>query len=203
MLDEARMHILNRSYVEYLIAYNVIDIAIQQMDKKTLVNRSKELLERVNRLFMSRDKEKLTSLVELLKMLEESKQLYYDEYVKYVNSGNLNNFYDKVPVRIIMMEHFIEYFKNMINTTSYLGIIFDQQDSLSRGTQKAINNYVGSRINANMSMKIACEPEEWKTYYDQNGVLAEATHDYGFVELDGCHKDYVERIKNRRKITFD
>ncbi len=202
-LNKVSIDILNRGYVEYLIAFNVIDTAIQQIDKKILADRSKEFLDRVNKLFISEDREKATSLIELLRMLEEAKELYYNEYVKYIKGGNLNDFYDKVSIRIIMMEHFIEYFKRMINTTSYLGIIFDQQNLLSKGTQKAINNYVGSRINANMSMNIACEPEEWKTYYNQNGVLVEATHDYGCVELDSCHRDYIEKIKKRRGIIFD
>ena len=199
-LDEFRLSIFNRSYLEYLIAYNIINVAVQQIDEKTLNSRSEELLNRVNRLFVSSNHNKLTSLVELSKTLKEAKEIYYDEYIKYIGSGDLSDFYDRVPVNITVMSSFAEYFKRMINTTSYLGIIFDQQDLLSKHAQKAINNYVGSRITANMSMKVACEPEEWKTYYDQNGVLIESTHDYGCVELDNCHSDYIQKLKKKRSI---
>lgn len=196
--DEILVASYNRRYLDYLIALNVVDIAIQQIDERILADRSKEFFERVNTLFVSREGAEVTNLVELFGMLKEGKELCYDKYIEYINEENINKSYYEPPIEITMMEHFIEYFKRMINITSYLCIIFDQQYLLSRDTQKAINNYVGFRINANMSMKIACEPAEWKTYYNQNGVLVEKSHDYGCVELDNSHRDYMEKIKKKR-----
>jgi hypothetical protein len=199
-LDRIAIQIFYRDYVNYLIASSILGTAIVQIDEKTLAEHSKELLDRSNSLFIAKDRQALTGLIGFKKMLDEAKELYYYEYVKYIASGELHDFNSKIPVRIIMMDAFIRYFKRMVNTNSYLGIIFDQQEPLAKGVQKAINNYVSARINSDISMKVSCEPDEWKSYYDSNGVFIESVHDYGDVQLDSCYEDYVKKIKERRQI---
>ena len=139
--DEILVASYNRRYLDYLTKCGH---SIQQ--KRILADRSKKFFERVNTLFVSREGEEVTNLVELFGMLKEGKELCYDKYIEYINEENINKSYYEPPIEITMMEHFIEYFKRMINITSYLCIIFDQQYLLSRDTQKKINNYVGIRI---------------------------------------------------------
>lgn len=196
-LDELELQVIYRDYVNCLIASNILKTAIEQIDEKLLIERSKEFLDRLNKLFVNNIT--ITSLVDFKNILEETKELYYDEYVKYTSIGELHRFNRKIQV-MIMMEAFIRYFKRMVNTNSYLGIIIDQQEPLARGIQEAINNFVGARINSDMSMKVSCEPEEWKTYYNPNGVLVEDTHDYGDVQLDSCYQDYTKKMKKKWQI---
>lgn len=61
----------------------------------------------------------------------------------------------------------------------------------------AINGYVTRRINSDISMKVACDPNEWMTYYDTTGILAENVHDYGVIELDNSLQIYTEQLKKQ------
>jgi hypothetical protein len=64
-------------------------------------------------------------------------------------------------------------------------------------SQRAVNGIVTRRIAGDASMKVVCEPGEWKTYHDLNGVLAEDVHDYSSIDLDGSHREYVKRLMNK------
>ena len=57
---------------------------------------------------------------------------------------------------------------------------------------------VGKRINADISMKVACQPGEWETYYDLSGQFVQCVHDYGVVELDDSLNQYVKKRKSER-----
>ena len=62
---------------------------------------------------------------------------------------------------------------------------------------QAINNLIGSRINGDISVKVAIEPDDWETYRDSNGQFVGAIHDYGTVELDDSYKKYMKSRKNK------
>ena len=91
---------------------------------------------------------------------------------------------------------FVRLYKEAMNMKSYFGIIFDKQTPLMPSSTQAINNLIGSRINGDISVKVAIEPDDWETYRDSNGQFVEATHDYGTVELDNSSKTYM---KNRER----
>ena len=57
-----------------------------------------------------------------------------------------------------------------------------------------INNYIGKRCNADLSIKLACDATSWPTYCSLNGQI-DAIHDYGTVELDDCVKQYTKKMK--------
>lgn len=52
-----------------------------------------------------------------------------------------------------------------------------------------MNEYMKRRITSCFSMKVACDPNEWLTYYDLSGEIAEDLHDYINIELDSSLKD--------------
>ena len=66
-------------------------------------------------------------------------------------------------------------------------------------SKQAINSLVVSRI-MDISMKIACQPDEWKMYYDLNGTLIEYIHDYNIVQFDDSYNEYMK--KNKGKFRF-
>ena len=74
------------------------------------------------------------------------------------------------------------------------GLIFDTDNSVSPISAITINNYIGKRCNADLSIKLACDATSWPTYCSLNGQI-DAIHDYGTVELDDCVKQYTKKMK--------
>jgi len=197
--DKIALQTFNRDYVDLLIVSSIASVALEQVDKKTLDTRSKELFDRFNKSFINENSKAVKTFRELKEIIDVVKDIYHEEYTKYLASCNLYDFKKDLRIKNIVMGMFVKHFKSMINSRSYVGVIFDQQETLALYIQTAINNYVGSRINGDISMKIACDPEEWKTYYGSNGVPVEAVHDYGIVKLDSSSDNYMQKIMKKRK----
>lgn len=198
--DKIILNILNREYLDLLMVSSLINNTVEQIDDKILNIRSEELLDRFNALFIRKNSKQVETFYEIKQVIEEAKNIYYDEYVKYTASCNSHDFFDGLRISNISANAFVRYFKKMINNNSYIIMMFDQQEPYTIDMQKAINNYVSYRINMDISIKVACEPEEWKTYYNSDGVLAESVHDYGVIELDNSYNEYLKKIKEKRKI---
>ena len=88
----------------------------------------------------------------------------------------------------------------MINNKSYIGVIIDQQEPIVVKSKQASNSLAASRINADILMKIVCQQDEWKMYYDLNGTLIEYIHDYNIVQFDDSYNEYMK--KNKGKFIF-
>ena len=88
----------------------------------------------------------------------------------------------KIP--FLDINSFTQKIKEMLNNNSYFCIIADQQEPISIYSQQALNSLINMRINSNLSLKIACNKDEWKTYYDLSGLLIENVHDYTELDLD-------------------
>lgn len=164
-LDYIAINVFYERYLDYLISSSIMDTTLDQIDGIILKKRSEEFLLKINRFFGNKETKAISSLREFKCILEEIRDIYYCEFVKYINSGNMYDFSKDLRIKYINIEAFIVLYKKMINTQSHLSVIFDQQQLLSNGSQKAINRLVGCRINSDLSMKIACEPEEWKTLW--------------------------------------
>lgn len=197
-INEITLSTFSREYCLFSIITNLLDTTFNQVEKKDLNERSIVLLNRINHLHIDDELLYAKNLQELNDILNESKNTYAVEYEKYVRSGNFNNFIASIRIKFINFDMFIRYYKQMINTESYIGIIVDHQEPIALKSQQAINGLVGSRINADISMKVACEPDNWDTYYDLNGTLVEYIHDYGTAELDDSNHVYTKRLKKSR-----
>lgn len=97
---------------------------------------------------------------------------------------------------IPLQDSYMRKFKTLINNSSYFALIIDQRENMPIVSQKAINGYVTRRITSYFSMKVACDPNEWLTYYDLEGEMAEEPHDYTNIELDNSLQN---QIKQRKK----
>lgn len=197
--DKIAIQIFNRDYINLLMLSNVIGTTLEQVDEKDLKNRSEELLKEFNISSMNKGS-KVETFKELKQIIDETLSIYYKEYIKYIATCNLYDFKKDLKINNITVEDFIKYFKKMIGSNSYICMIFDQQEPLAINMQRAINCFVGYRVNANISMKIACEPKEWKTFYTSNGSSIDKTDDYGIIKLDNSYNDYLEEIKKRRTL---
>lgn len=95
---------------------------------------------------------------------------------------------------------FIKHYKKMINSKSHISVIADYQEPIDIRSQKAINTLINSGINADISIKVVCDPNNWETYYDLNNSFIEYTHDYGTIELNDCNSKHNKRLIKKHKI---
>ena len=204
VLDEIAISSFYAQYTDHLIVASIIDTIIEQIGVKDLDKRGLEALSRIGKLF-SKEKKPFSSFASLAEALNDSVNVYSQEFAKYLDGSNPYasggepaDFYDELPISIsYMVETLIGYIKSALKNSSYFGIIFDEQNASALGMHQAINGYIGMRINGDLSIKTVCEPGAWKTFYTQSGTLIEACHDYGIVDLDGSHDDYTKTLVNR------
>ena len=71
------------------------------------------------------------------------------------------------------------------------------KNNISTLSVQAINNFIGARINGDISIKVAIEPDDWETYCGTNGQYIEAIHDYGTIDLDDSYTKRLSKSKKR------
>ncbi len=153
-------------------------------------------LKRVNQILVKGDY-KVNSMEELLEFIELGKKFYEEEFEKYVKSGEFQGDFDKLPIQFMDLNFFMRYFKQLINNSSHVAVIINN-NAMSSLYKKAVNGMVSSRCNGDISMKVFTDPEKWGSYYTDSGVLVEAVHDYGAIELDNSLHTYVKKLREKR-----
>lgn len=185
--------IISREYLSFLIVKRIMERTLL-LDKSILNSRLIDLIKMINR---SRNKnhQELRTIYDFLKELDNTINGYYNGYI----NGKVD--IDAMTIPFIELEHFINKYKECMNMSSYFGVIIDKKDSIAKCSTESINNLIGSRINKDISMKVAVEPNEWESYKDSNGQYIEAVHDYGTVDLDHSYNEYLYKLtrnKNRQ-----
>ena len=189
------------SYRELAIARENFNFAVcgKLLDEALSLNinaRSDEFLSRMNRLFVDNG-QSIDDLDSLVRVLYQTRDFYRDGYKTYLETGVFPSL-EGLPIKFMELDSFMHYYKKLLNNKSYFSVIVDQQKPISSLSKRAINDVVGKRINADISMKVACQPGEWETYYDLSDQFVQSVHDYGVVELDDSLNQYVKKIKSKR-----
>lgn len=140
------------------------------------------------------DHSQIHSLEEYNRELNLSIQYYLKYYDKLLKDSSEK--IDETKIQFSMIEFIIKDIKKLLDNNSYFGIIIDKKDDFSIGTIKTINDLIGSRINSYLSVKVACEPEKWPSYYDNNGILVEPIHDYDEISFDDSFPKYMKKLVN-------
>lgn len=184
-------------FLEFTIIENIISKILSsglKLDEKSQA----DFVTRITSLFGNRKHEQLTNikrLKELRRALLESKNFYRERYLQ-EDKENLS--IDNLPIPFITAESVVPKVKTLLELDSYFGLIFDITNSISPLSAITINNYIGKRCNADLSIKLACDATSWPTYCSLNGQI-DAIHDYGTVELDDCVKEYTKKMKLMRE----
>lgn len=184
-------------FLEFTIIENIISKILSsglKLDEKSQA----DFVTRITSLFGNRKHEQLTNikrLKELRRALLESKNFYRERYLQ-EDKENLS--IDNLIIPFITAESVVPKVKTLLELDSYFGLIFDITNSISPLSAMTINNYIGKRCNANLSIKLACDATSWPTYCSLNGQI-DAIHDYGTVELDDCVKEYTKKMKLMRE----
>ena len=187
--------ILSREYLSFSIVHSILLKTKENNDDNLLNSRIGKLLRIINNYYITPGYTQISDLDELINVLEESKEFYREYYDNYVKCGFNNKSIDDIRLPFLQLELFISQYKRALDISSYFGVIVDKCDDIALSSIKAINSLVGSRINKDISMKIAVEPGMWDSYVETNGNFIEAIHDYGIVELDDSAKKYVKKLK--------
>ena len=190
--DSIMIQAICREYLNFAIASKILDMSNSSIDQETLN-------EKLSRIILLSNKNRNPSFLEiknvhdLAETFKESRDFYSDSFNKYTRGEIDSVSIDQLAIPFLQLEMFVELFKNAINMDSYFAIIYDKKNPLSIPSVKSLNNYLGARINKNLSLKIATEPDDWESYRDVNGQFVQAVHDYGYIKLDDSYKDYMKR----------
>ena len=191
-LDSYRKLAIARENFNFAVCGKLLDEALS-LDINA---RSDEFLDRMNRLFVDSG-QSIDDLSTLVKVLYQARDFYRDGYKTYLETGVFPSL-EELPIKFMELDSFMRYYKKLLNNKSYFSVVVDQQSPISALSKSAINDVVGKRINADISMKVACQPDEWETYYDLSGQFVQDVHDYGVVELDDSFSQYVKKRRFER-----
>lgn len=172
-----------RNYFEYSIIYNVIckivndNIYIRQQS-------AEKFIEDFNEFNLADNAKKLHTLKEISETIKESMDYYKTYYQGTLNGDNPEFNFNDLQISFMEAIGTVEKIKRMLNNSSYFGIIIDNQKKMPLASMQSINCFTGSRVNRNISMKIATEHRNWESFIDLSGNIVEMTHDYGTIDID-------------------
>ena len=190
--DTFLLHASSREYLSFAVAAKILERSME-FDKTVLDRRFSRLIGLINRK-KNMGYAEIQTVADLLKEIKTSRDFCYESYSNYVKGLIERISIDDVAISFLQLEMFVRLYKDAMNMNSYFGIIFDKQNPLMSSSTQVINNLLGSRINGNISVKVAIEPDDWETYRDSNGQFVEAVHDYGTVELDNSFKEHMKTL---------
>ncbi len=201
--NEYREQVIASEYLCLGIIEKIINKTIIDVDLEFYQESIAKLLKRINSLYLS-DKEKpFYSLDEFLDSIKEAREFYYNNYVNMMETGDFTGNLDSLRIGFIDLNMFMQMYKMVLNYKGHFSVIIDQQRRESVLSQMAVNSLVCSRCAGSVAMKVACQPEEWVTYFGFNKQMAESVHDYSSVELDNALYEQVRKLRMVYEIKKD
>lgn len=190
--DTRKLSILSKDYLEYSIAYEITkELSKITHDEKIIDN----ILGTINSLYLNNPQKHIKTLDELIKGFEKTKDYYSEKFIELTQNGDVKFNFCKIPFCFFELERYVRKIKTFLNNDSYMVILLNHQQDIFLESTKAINNLIASRINKDISIKLATKKEDWKTYVAQNGELINPVHDYDIIYLDDEHKSGSKTIK--------
>ncbi len=193
------VRLIANEFLNFSISENIIRRILEQEKLNTSMSKINNLLERINRLYGSKKHQQVRSLEELKSILEESRKMFSNYYVEYLQGDQSWFNYDSLRMPFINAVDLARKTKETLNITSYYGLIFEADKKMPLVSYQAINSFVTSRCNNDISIKVVTNPAAWSIFYDLNGTLAQNIHDYGTIETDDSYKVYTKQMQNKIK----
>ena len=197
--DRYREEAIAREYFSFVLVSAIVEQTMKQVELEQLNERMKKFINNVNRLFVSDDM-KISDIESFRAVLETAKNFYKDNYVKMMETGVFDGDINSLTIAFMDLNMFATYYKRALGMNKHFAIVLDYPGTGTVVSQKAVNGLVTRRITGDYSIKIACEPQEWKSYYDFSGQLAEVVHDYSAVALDSSYAKYVKELRNKKQM---
>jgi len=187
-LDKFIVQSFHERYYSLLISLSIINNLINNIDKDILNSK----FERLFRLCSFSGIRKITDVIELRDILEKCKNRYKIEYIDYIETGILGNFYNELEIPFVLVDTIVPCIKRSIGLEKHFSLLFDVNSDFSVFNQMAINNYVASRCTGYLSVNVLINEYDWKYYYSSNGQFIQNVHDYSVVNL----KKYYSKCRN-------
>lgn len=198
--DVFQVKTIAREYTSVLLVDQIVEQTMRQVELDKLNEKMKSFINAVNRLMINPGFCGVSDISEFSKILKEAKKFYSEEYVKLLQTGTFQGDITSLRLGFVDLNFFMNYYKRALNTRRHFSVVVDCKGSGALVSQQALNGIVTKRCTGDISMKIACEPDSWKSYYDLTGMLAESVHDYSAVELDESYAKYIKELRKKRMI---
>lgn len=184
--DENQVSILCKDYFAYLVAFFLTEEL-----KKIKIESSniKNFLQQINNLYLNFNQKEIESLEELSDKLKKAKDFYLEKLIELLANGSIKINFSATSFWYFELERFIRKVKQLLKNDSYIMILLNYEENVMLEMQKVVNNLISSRINKDISIKLASDRKNIKTYYAQNRQLIEAINDFGVIYLDDEQKN--------------
>ncbi len=176
-VDKYIIEFFHHRYYELLITLSILNKLINDIDRDILNSRFKRLFHLLS------DNVDISDVIVLRDLLDKCKNVYKREYINYIKTGILGDFYNNLEVSNVIIDMIIPCIKRSIGLLKYFCLLVDGDNVLSIFNQMSINDYVGSRCNGYLSVNILLCKDEWEYYYTSNGQFVENIHDYCEIDL--------------------
>lgn len=176
-VDRYRVEFFHHRYYELLIALSIIDKLVESIDIDVLNSRFKRLF------YLLSDNVDISDVIVLRDLLDKCKNVYKREYINYINTGILEDFYNDLEISNVIIDMIVPCIKRSIGLEKYFSILIDVDSEISKYNEMSINDYIASRCTGYLSINILLSKYEWKYYYSSNGQFIENVHDYNVIDL--------------------
>lgn len=186
--DKVVIQRMATEYLNFAIATSIMRNLLENVDHSLLKKREGKFFEKINRMFINNSENKVSSLAELHDIILSMRQFYKNAYINYLETGKIDDGVFDLPIAFLPIDYFVRDLKQMLNSNTHFACIFDVRKEMPIISQQAINNLIASRINSDISVKVVCDEELWKCYYDMQGQFIEDIHDYETIYYN--RRDY-------------
>lgn len=176
-VDRYRIEFFHHRFYELLIILSIVDKLIDSIDIDVLNSIFKRLFDLLS------DNVDINDIVLLREMLNKSKNIYKREYINYIETGVLGNFYNDLEISNVIIDMIIPCIKKSIGLKKYFSLFIDIDNEISKYSEMSINDYIASRCTSYLSVNILLSRYEWKYYYSSNGQFIQNVHDYSEIDL--------------------
>ncbi len=198
-IDKVKIVFFAKEYLSFLLAYNLLRAVKEQVGFETFsINRASNFLRYLNSL-IDTNSFQISTLEELLSNIEKSKNSYLENYLKFIQTGNVDIFFNDLKIKFMDIFGFVKNLKMLLKNPSYFCIVFvyKQKDEVINYSIRAINSLIGIKNNFDFCINVVCTPGKWKEYLDINKYVLMYRKDYDVIEIDSSLKNYVDELKNK------
>lgn len=195
--SDTRVSSIAREYLSFALVAALVEQTIRQNELSLLNEKLSRFIKSANRMFVTDEDMSISDIEGLRNALVAGKKFYLENYTKLMETGNWCGDFSTLPISFIDLSTFATSYKRALGRSAHFAFVLDYQGTGVIVSQKAVNGLVTKRIAGDAAIKVVCHPEEWMSYSDLNGMLAEDVHDYSSIDLDGSFKEYVNGLRKK------
>ena len=194
-IDKNLLCTLSSEYLYFSIVYSIMNKIVEIDGFNILEDRVKKILNYFNFMCLNEDFSKIDSIDKLLIALKKSKDFYFNYYHDYMSLDVLRFNINDLEIPFVDICSYLKVMKEILNNNSYFSLIVDCKHDVPVISKSAINSFVASRCNKDISFNVITDIDDWNVYYDLNGNVVQYIHDYDIIKLDSNYDDYMKRIR--------